>query len=119
MKNTMKALLVLFALTTLAACGRVGRNGIDGVNGRDGINGTDGAQGPAGADGTAVTIVPLCPGVSNYGAFVEVGMCINGKLYGVYSANGGFLTLLSDGAYRSNAIGSACDLTVHGCTVTH
>ncbi len=108
-------LLALFCLLNLTACGRGERGEI----GPAGNSGEVGAIGPSGADGTVVTIVPLCPGVSNYGAFVEVGMCINGKLYGVYSANGGFLTLLADGAYSSNAIGSACNLTVNGCTVSH
>lgn len=104
MKNViMSALLCLF----LAGCGVDGRNGI---NGNNGANGTD---------ATPVTVVPLCPGVSNYGAFVEVGVCINGELYGVYSANGGFLTKLANGSYSSNAIGSACNLTVTGCVVTN
>ena len=79
-----------------------------------------GVAGPAGADGRIATVVPLCPGVSNYGTFVEVGMCINGQLYAVYSANGGFMTLLAPGNYASNAIGSACNLTVHSnCIVSH
>lgn len=79
-----------------------------------------GPQGPAGLDGTQITIVPLCPGVTTYpGVFIEVGMCIDHKLYGVYSYANGFLTYLPSGQYSSNAIGSACSLTVSGCTVTH
>ncbi len=101
--------------------GDTGSIGATGPSGNDGVNGSDGVsiQGPAGADGTQITIVQLCPGVTTTypGVFVEVGICIEGKLYGVYSQNGGFMTYLADGAYTSNAIGSACNLVVHGCQV--
>jgi hypothetical protein len=109
-----KTLLVLFLLS-LTACGQ----GPQGPAGPQGVRGDRGETGPGGADGTAVTLVPLCPGVANYGVFVEQALCINGKLYGVYSAHGGFLAHFADGEYKSNAIGSACNLTVSGCTVTH
>lgn len=119
------AALLVFGLT---ACQR-GDSGLTGAPGADGVTGSQGptgAQGDAGASGTngadgqPATVVPLCPGVSNYGAFVEVGLCINNQLYGVYSANGGFLTLLAPGNYTSNAIGSACSLiVVANCAVTH
>ena len=82
-------------------------------------NGQQGATGAAGTNATSVTIVPLCPGVSNYGTFIEIGLCMNSKLYGVYSANNGFLTYLASGSYSSNAIGSACNLVINGCTVSH
>jgi hypothetical protein len=73
----------------------------------------NGERGPTGADGTTITIVQLCPGHTTYpSTFLEVAMCINNKLYGVYSANGGFMTELPPGNYSSNAIGSACNLTV-------
>ncbi len=101
------------------ATGPSGAAGQNGSNGQSGQNGLDGINGTNGQDATPVTVVPLCPDVSNYGVFVEVGICLNGKLYGVYSANGGFLTLLADGNYTSAAIGSACNLTISGCTVSH
>lgn len=98
----------------VGASGPAGSTGAQGEAGRDGLNGSDGQ------DASPVTIVPLCPGVSNYGAFVEVGICLNGSLYGVYSDHGRFMTLLAPGHYSSNAIGSACNLTVGpNCTVTH
>lgn len=96
-----------------------GQNGSNGVDGQNGSNGQDGAPGANGIDATPVTIVPLCPGVSNHAVFVEIGICLGGKLYGVYSANGGFMTYLADGAYSSNAIGSACNLVITGCVVSH
>lgn len=112
--------------------GAAGANGVDGQNGSNGTNGQDGAtgsqgpQGPAGASGangidtTPITVVNLCPGTSNYGVFVEIALCLNNNLYAVYSANGGFLTYLAPGGYSSNAIGSACSLTVQpNCVVTH
>lgn len=101
--------------------GTNGTNGMDGATGAQGIQGLQGLQGitgPAGADGTMVTLVKLCPETPTYGVFVEFGMCINGKLYGVYSANGGFLALLSNGNYTSAGIGSSCNLTVTGCVVS-
>jgi len=117
----MKYVVNLISLMFVLACGQVGPQGPTGPQGPAGAQGQagqDGAQGPAGADGTIITVVQLCPGTSNYGTFIEVAECINGKLYGVYSANGGFLTYLANGAWSSNAVGSACNFVVSGCTVT-
>lgn len=101
---------------TIGPTGPAGNNGNDGV---DGTNGHDGATGPRGADGAIATVLQLCPGYSNYGTFVETALCINNQLYGVYSANGGFLTLLAPGRYTSNGIGSACSFSVlPDCVVT-
>lgn len=116
----MKKTVLILMLSLLAACapqkGDTGRSGSQG----DSIVGPVGPTGPRGADGQPAQVVPLCPGVSSYGTFVEVGLCINNQLYGVYSANGGFLTYLAPGSYSSNAIGSACSLTVQAnCVVTH
>lgn len=126
----MRILVILLTLTMVVACrgprGDQGIQGLPGIGetgpaGRDGNDGATGPQGPAGADGQIATVVPLCPGVSSYpGVFVEAALCINNQLYGVYSANGGFLTELPPGNYTSNAIGSACNLTVQpNCVVTH
>lgn len=127
----MKRLTIVFAILTLVAilftaCGHAANEfskqskcvlSGDGCNGE---TGPQGLQGPQGANGAAATVVPLCPGVSNYGVFVEVALCLNDSLYAVYSANGGFLTLLAPGNYSSNAIGSACNLTVAAhCKVSH
>ena len=83
--------------------------------------GATGATGPSGADGTAFTVVQLCPGVPSYpGTFIETALCIDNQLYAVYSANDGFLTLLTPGSYSSDGIGSSCNLTVlPNCVVTH
>ena len=98
----MKKVLVVVTVL-LAACGQ-GPKGDPGQS----------VTGPAGADGTQITIVQFCPGViptypSN---FPEIGECINGQLYGVYSANGGFLALLPPGAYSSNGINASCNFTI-------
>lgn len=117
----MKNIIVsIFTLVLFIACapkkGDVGETGPQGIPGQSIV----GPEGPRGADGQIAQVIPLCPGTSNYGVFVEVGLCINNKLYAVYSANGGFLTYLAPGNYVSNAIGSACNLTVQpNCVVTH
>ncbi len=126
LKITVTLILLIYVIT-LTACGtdyteirqvpgpkgEQGAPGQNGQDGRDGIDGQDGAQGPSGADGQPATVVQLCPGTTSYpGVFVEVALCINNELYGVYSANGGFLTKLPQGNYYSNGIGSACNFTV-------
>lgn len=100
------------------APGVAGEVGQQGAAGTPGLNGSDGQNGQ---DATPVTVVQLCPGVTTYASvFVEVALCLNGSLYGVYSANGGFLTYLPPGAYNSNAIGSACSLVVgDNCEVSN
>lgn len=103
-----------------------GASGASGLNGSDGMSivgpiGPAGSPGANGIDATPITVVDLCPGVTSYpGVFIEVGLCINRGLYGVYSANGGFMTYLPPGNYSSNAIGSACTLTIgSNCMVSH
>lgn len=100
--------------------GTPGANGQDGSIGPKGDPGNDGSPGVDGQDSSPVSMVELCPGVTSYpSVFVEIGVCLNGKLYGVYSANGGFMTYFPDGNYSSNSIGSACNLTIAGCVVSH
>lgn len=111
------------------ANGAQGATGNSGTNGQDGVGlvGPAGPQGDAGVDGqdgidtTPIIVVNLCPGVTTYPSiFIETALCISGNLYGVYSANGGFLTYLAPGNWSSNAIGSACSLTIGpNCTVSH
>lgn len=99
----MKTLTLVFAALTLTACGQTG------------------AQGPVGQQGTAPSVIPvqLCPGFTPVypSTFPESALCIDGQLYGVYSANGGFLSLLPDGDYSSNGINATCNLTIIGCSV--
>ncbi len=115
-------------ILTLSACGRpekgdrgdagVSKQGETGEKGDIGLPGSPGESivgppGASGVDATPVTIVKLCPGTTAYpGVYVEVALCLNNKLYGVYSANGGFLSEFPPGNYYSDGIGSACNLTV-------
>lgn len=93
--------------------GDTGEQGPVGVMGPQGPIGDTGIQGPAGVDGTAITIVQFCNGIPSYPrTFPEVALCINNNLYAVYSANNGFLVLVTPGSYKSNAIGSSCNFTV-------
>lgn len=100
----MKKLLILSLLIT--ACSK-------------GDSGSQGPPGPAGLDGTQITVVQFCPGTTTYpGTFVETGLCINNKIWAVYSANNGFLTEVVPGTYSSNAVGSNCTFTVlPGCII--
>ncbi len=116
----MRLFKVIIIALLLAGCGN-GQKGDAGDPGASGATGAEGRTGPKGEDGVIATVVPLCPGVTTYSeVFVEVALCINNSLYAVYSTHGGFLTSLPPGTYRSNAIGSACNLTVGlNCTVSH
>jgi hypothetical protein len=51
--------------------------------------------------------------------FAESGFCIGGTIYGVYSANGGFLSALPPGEYSSDGINASCDFNIGAnCAVT-
>lgn len=95
--------------TYVPVVGPKGDSGIDGTNGHDGT------------DATSVTAVKLCPGEPVYpSTLIEYAFCIQGHLYAVYSANGGFEAYLPLGTYSSNAINSACTFTVgENCEVTN
>lgn len=136
----MSKTLIIFATAALiailtAACQHAGEelqselgchlagNGCPSVNLNDpNLRGPQGPVGPTGPPGSRGPIGPgepyyfvqLCPGVqSTYpSAFPELAICTGGSLYGVYSANNGFLTLFPPGRYSSNAIGSACSFTI-------
>lgn len=112
--------LIIIPIIGLTACGPqlvgpVGPPGPQGLTGQPGQNGEDGR------DASGVTVVQLCPGTTTYpNVFVEVAFCASGKLYAVYSANGGFQTEIVPGTYQSNAVGSSCTFTVQpNCVVTH
>lgn len=123
---TKLVLITLLALN-LSACGRnsyeyfTGDRGPAGSNGVDGQDGAQGPQGNPGIDATSVTVVKLCPGTTTYPSqFVEVVFCIGGRLYGTYSANGGFSTELPPGTYLSNGINASCNVTVGAnCAVSN
>ena len=104
---------ILSVAILLSACGGQGPQGVSGSNGTNGTNG---------APGTAFTIVQFCQNVvpTYPTTFPEVGFCIQGSLYAVYSANDGFLTEIPPGTYTSNAVGSACNFTIAAnCAVSN
>jgi hypothetical protein len=123
----MKHLIIFFLAYSVTACMRgpagengksiTGSKGDTGAVGPTGPRGTDGLNGNDGRDGTdASPVVPvaLCSDTPTYpSVFVEYAFCIDHNLYAVYSDRGGFATLLTPGAYRSNAIGSSCNFTVN------
>lgn len=110
----MRKLVVLSLLIGLAACCQKGDQGVIGPVGIPGQEGPVGRQGDAGVPGTAITVIQFCPGVvpTYPTTFPEVGFCIEGQIYAVYSKNDGFLTLIPPGNYNSNAVGSSCNFTV-------
>lgn len=93
-------------------------NGVQGPSGAPGqdstVPGPKGDIGSPGINATPISVVTFCPGVTIYpSAFLEVGLIIGGRLYGVYSKNDGFLAELPPGRYESNAVGSSCDFTIN------
>lgn len=117
MKNTLRIyalLMTLCALTMLVGCGQ-GPKGDRGARGSTGFDGSDGQ------DANPVRIVKLCDGTTTYPTqFVEIGFCVDSRLYATFSANGGFSTELPRGEYSSNAIGSSCNFKVgYNCEITH
>ena len=126
----MRKLLILTFM--LSACGPIGPAGQNGTNGSSCtvtsitspqagslITCTDGTSSLV-LNGTVVTPVQFCPNQTSYpSTFSEVGFCINGSLWAVYSANGGFLTEVVPGNYSSDGINSSCTFVVGpNCSVT-
>lgn len=109
----MKYFLVLLVAGLIACAPVKGEKGDDGQVGAPGHDGSDGKDGQDGEDANPVTTVKLCPGESTYPSkFVEIALCIDGRLFAVYSKNGGFLTEIPPGTYSSKGIGSRCNLKV-------
>lgn len=79
------------------------------------LNGTNGTN------ATSVTPVQFCPGVTTYAnEFNELGFCISGSLYAVYSENDGFLSEIPPGNYSSDGINASCTFTVEAnCVITN
>jgi hypothetical protein len=90
------------------------------LNGTTGATGATGLQGPTGANGTIVTAAQFCPGSTSYpNEFNEVGFCIGGNIYAVYSTNDGFLSEVPPGEYSSDGVNSSCTFTIgSNCQVT-
>jgi hypothetical protein len=66
-----------------------------------------------GTDGSIIQLIQFCPGVPSYpNNFLEVGVCIDQKLYAVYShGNNTFLTLVPPGRYVTTDQ-TRCNFTV-------
>lgn len=92
-----------------------GVNGNDGGLGPQGPGGSPGTPGVDGTPGTVVNMIKICPGVtaSYPSSFPEWAIKIGSQLWAVYSANGGFLTLLLPGTYHTTGVGSNCNFTVN------
>lgn len=108
----MNKLIALLLITFSACAAKIGPTGPQGLQGATGSNGTD---------ATPVTVVQLCPGVtpSYPDTFPEYAVCIKDNLYGVYSANGGFLAELPPGTYLSQGLNSICTVVVQAhCVVS-
>lgn len=124
-KYVAAVLIVLMLLVVLTACagpkGDIGFTGPAGADGAVGAPGPIGNPGQNGQDASPVTVVQFCPGTTTYpSAFLEVGIVLNGKIYGVYSINNGFLTELPPGNYNSNAVGSSCNFIINNdLTISH
>lgn len=123
-KYSLGILGLAAVMAVISGCGRPhdGKDGANGTNGVNGLAGAPGAQGAAGANGTVpFYMVQLCPGTPVYpSVFIEYAFCVDGKLYGTYSANGGFTTWILPGSWQSNAIGSRCNFTVGAnCAVSY
>lgn len=78
-------------------------------------DGSTGAPGTPGANPTPIVFEQVCAGITpSYPAsFPEYIMNVGGQVYGVYSANSGFLALLPPGVYSSNGINASCTFTVN------
>jgi hypothetical protein len=136
-EQTARAAIIIFcigmgfiALSMLSGCAKTGPAGPAGANGTNGLQGPTGSQGPigipgptgpSGTPGTVITIEQLCgscvPSFPN--TFPESVLCIDNQLYGVYSLNGGFFSLLPPGSYSSDGINCSCTLTIgYNCQIS-
>jgi hypothetical protein len=79
-------------------------------------------SGANGTPGTVITAVQFCPNVTPVypSTFPESGICLDGTMYGVYSANGGFLAALPPGQYSSDGINASCTFTIQpNCVIVN
>jgi len=103
------------------AQGPTGLVGSQGIQGEQGQAGPQGPKGDPGQPGTQITTIQFCKGITpTYpSTFPEIGICLDNQLYAVYSANGGFMVLVTPGTYSSNGINASCTFTVGpNCEVT-
>lgn len=95
--------------------GAEGTAGNNGVDGQKGDKGDPGDQGIPGVAGTRIIPIQFCVGFTPTYPYVfpEAGLIIDGIVYGVYSANDGFLAPLPPGVYMSNGINASCTFTIN------
>lgn len=76
-------------------------------------------NGTPGNNGTSISPIQFCLGTTTYpNEFNEMGFCVEGNIYAIYSVNGGFMTLIPPGSYSSNAINSSCNFSVeNNCVI--
>ncbi len=119
--NILTCAWVGLVFTLLYGCGQ-GPRGANGATGNTGAQGTPGSNGTNGTNGNDATVqyIQLCHGTTHYpDTFCEVAECVDGNLYGVYSANGGFDSKLPAGSYFSNGINCNCTATIgSNCVVS-
>ena len=116
----IRRFILLSILLLLTSCGKVS-TGAQGPAGQPGLTGAQGPTGPTGPTGTIGSPIQLCSAcVPSYpNVFPESVVCINNNLYGVYSANDGFLSILPPGAYSSDGINCTCTVTIEpNCIVS-
>ena len=94
---------------------------LSGCAAKIGPQGGQGLQGTAGTNAPLGMPIQLCsackPSYPN--TFPESALCIDNNLYGVYSANDGFLSVLPPGAYSSDGINCKCTFTIEpNCIIT-
>src|ERR1700677_3947355 len=128
-------IMTLFLVTIVINLSCTGQNGSNGSNGSSCsvssitpssvvptggalLQCTDGTQALI-INGTVIQPVQFClhPVTTYPSTFAEVGFCINGEIYAVYSANDGFLSPIPSGNYTSDGINASCNFTVTGCTI--
>jgi hypothetical protein len=100
---------------TPAECPNGGLNIIVGSVATAVCNGQNGTNGMNGTNATPLEFIQFCQGFTpNYpGTFPEYGIVYGTQVYGVYSANGGFLALLPPGEYSSDGINASCTFTIN------
>ena len=108
----MKSFAMILVLFSLVSCGKNGQDGHNGLNGIDGINGVDGRDGKD----ASLTIIKFCPNLEDDvgNKYLEKGLCIDNKVYAVYSSNGlSALTEIPVGLYvTTSPAGKNCTFEV-------
>lgn len=105
----MKYLLLILTLILLTTCGPRTIETLQGIPGPAGL------QGASGIDASGVTTVQFCLGYTTTypTTFSEVGLLINGKVYGVLWNGQAALVELPPGYYSSTSTSAPCNFTIN------